>query len=522
MNAQSLKTIIALNLAILLLAAAILIDLIIVATGQKNFIQTRMEKSCLLAAGIQTDLLENGYLKKQQIIPLASFMKTRLDLAGFASAIILKPDGSILYSDASEKPFQRQLSALAAQTLQTGGVMMDFNDKTWGVFLLRHRYLLLSRPLLWGGDTSAAAVGMAVDLAPFYARQRDNQPLILIYGLFNVLLLTFLGTYVVSRAAVKPINRLVKIAEGYREDSALSPFYDKGKNEFRQLSRSLNRMVNRIAEDKHQLQTSLANLENANMEIKKRQHELIRAEKLASVGRLSAGIAHEIGNPIGIVLGYLEMLAQPGLTDTETADYLKRCESEIHRINTIIRELLDFSRPSPQTEEIVAVHDIIKESLSLLEVQPLMKSVTTRLTLQADNDQIYAASDKIRQVFINLLINAADAVSLNNDGQEPIVDIITETRLSEPEARFSNGADWLDIAIKDNGPGIADKDMDSIFDPFYTTKEPGKGTGLGLSVCFMIIEGLEGRIKAESTPGTGTTVTVSLPLANPDCVDNTL
>ncbi|MDY6825373.1 MAG: HAMP domain-containing sensor histidine kinase [Thermodesulfobacteriota bacterium] len=521
MNAQSLKTIIAVNLAVLLLVSVLLIDLLVVANGQKTFIRDKTQAGIMLASEIRPYLFQGRHPQKSRV-------KNSLDtgdrqniqrsasLAGISATVIIAANGNILYSDIpNDAPVRDDLIKLAARTYKTGNSCRIFSGKTWGVFLVRNQYLLMSRPILSDNDAVAAGVGMVIDLEAFYARQRGSQAMIFVYGFLNILTLTVLGTYLISRAAVRPIHRLAKIAEGYKEDNEFRPFLDREKNEFRQLSSSLNRMVKRISEDKQQLQASLNNLENANWQIKQRQNELIRAEKLASVGRLSAGIAHEIGNPVGIVLGYLDMLGREGLNEAEKNDYIKRCESEINRINAIIRELLDFSRPSPQAEDATSIHQIITETINMLDVQPLMKSVTTRLCLEAAHHHVYAVPGKLRQVFINLLINAADAVSMNNGAaEEPFVEIATINRSAADTDTHSAGSDFIDVTITDNGPGIADKDMENIFDPFYTTKEPGKGTGLGLSVCFMIVENMGGQINADSPPAGGTTITVRLPVAD--------
>ena len=259
-------------------------------------------------------------------------------------------------------------------------------------------------------------------------------------------------------------------------------------------------------------------LEKANFDLKRAQEDTIRAEKLASVGRLSAGIAHEIGNPIGIVSGYLELLKQRDISDEDRDEYIIRTETEINRINAIIRQLLDFSRPSNGVLQVVNVHEIIDEVAEISNTQPLMSNISLKLNLEAEKDTVRAHSDQLRQVFLNLMINAADAVSSLEDKTYGAINVVSEVTAGTDVDSMNNRPDkpMLKIMYMDNGPGIPEEHIGNIFDPFYTTKEPGKGTGLGLSVCFMIIEGIGGKIEATSEEGKGTTITIYLPL----CLEN--
>jgi signal transduction histidine kinase len=258
----------------------------------------------------------------------------------------------------------------------------------------------------------------------------------------------------------------------------------------------------------------VSSLERANTELKKAQAEIVRAEKLASVGRLSAGIAHEIGNPIGIVAGYLELMKKNDITDDERIEYLDRAENEIERISTIIRQLLDISRPSPDGSRMVSVHALIREMTSVLKMQPFTSHVRLSIDLSAPNDNVTADPNQLRQVFLNLIINAADAIS--SKGPDASGDLIISTENATAAGRdCSDSTDWLHIHFRDNGIGIPEETQANIFDPFFTTKDPGKGTGLGLSVSFMIIGSAGGRMNVASEVEKGTMMTISLPLVMP-------
>ncbi|MBF0101933.1 MAG: two-component sensor histidine kinase, partial [Desulfobacterales bacterium] len=252
-------------------------------------------------------------------------------------------------------------------------------------------------------------------------------------------------------------------------------------------------------------------LEQANLEIKKAQENIIRAEKLATVGRLASGIAHEIGNPLGIIMGYLELLKQEDILREDKQDYIKRAENELTRIDIIIRQLLDIARPQLVHKEPISVHGVIEDMVHILKVQPIMSTIHIHLNLQAMNDVIVADANQLRQVFLNLAINAADAILLSQEKGKGELNISTEL-LPPNDANAIDQQSTLYILYEDNGHGISNENLPNIFDPFFTTKPPGKGTGIGLSVCFMIIESISGHIHAQSTVGKGTQMNIFLPI----------
>jgi two-component system NtrC family sensor kinase len=318
-----------------------------------------------------------------------------------------------------------------------------------------------------------------------------------------------------------PLQRLAGRAEDYREeDTGMIFAVRKGDNELHQLSKSLNLMLERIAADKQKLRATVTSLEKANADLQKAQQEIIRAEKLASVGRLSAGIAHEIGNPIGIVMGYLDLLKQEDgdIDETEKLDYIRRTGEEICRINTIIRQLLDLSRPSTEGATAIHVHDVITDVSDVVRFEPKVANIDIRLNLEARNDCVTADPNQLRQVFLNLILNAVDAIaskSSNGEGRLRIRSTVANRKSGSNDSINAADQQVLEIAVIDNGVGITPENIADIFDPFFTTKEPGKGTGLGLSVSFMILEGLGGKISAASKVGEGTTMRVTLPLSEP-------
>jgi len=508
MFARALKTNIVISITVLLFLGMLLIDIVAVKTLQRDLIKAKISQSYLLATIIKNTILTGTPSKYQALnLDLKSLFADILSAREVSSIFLRGAQGQTMYAAGKSFLDTPGLETLMLKSMSSGEREMLFSGSAWGVFWRQSRYLLISVPFLFEGKKMA--VGMVVDLAGIYRKQRASQKFIMLYLVANTLIFALIGFYRLSRLYLQPINRLVSMAEDYQEEDGTFFPVRKEDNELNTLSKSLNRMLTRISEDKKKLKCSVASLEKSNLKLKKAQAEIIRAEKLASIGRLSSGIAHEIGNPIGIVMGYLELLKQKDIDENDRAEYINRTENEIKRINTVIQQLLDLSRPSSKGTQLTSVHDIILEIYDVLKLQPLMAGIQLDLSLGADSDAVMADPDQLRQVFLNLAINAADAIGSVKDLQGGRLSITTQV---DAEGGNKAAGDTLAIMFKDNGPGISELFMDNIFDPFFTTKEPGKGTGLGLSVSFMIIESFGGTIKAGNLTDGGACMSIYLPL----------
>lgn len=512
MLARGLKTKVAVNITIFLLIGMVSIYLVTMLTAQRHLVRAEVYK------GKAVSRLLGDYLRIHRIwedVLQYTDAKARLgammEETGTACFYILTKEQLQISFGVGPCVNADEIMALTQKAVSSGLERIHFIGSTFGLFWLQPEYLIIATPLLGNGEP---VVGYSVvfSLKSIYHFMRSSQPLIFLFIFVNTGILTFLGIYRVFKIYLQPLSRLAKRAEDYKEDEPEFFTLRKEDNELRRLSSALNRLLGRLSADKERLRATVASLEAANTELKKAQTEILRAEKLASVGRLSAGIAHEIGNPIGIVTGYLELLKQPDISEGERLDYLNRAEKEIERISTIIRQLLEISRPSKAGRQRVSVHAIIGEIVQVLNVQPFMSHVRLGIDLRARCDEVSADPSQLRQVFLNLIINAADAISSKGHGARGDLIIATDPATAQGSTPESN-ASCLRIHFKDNGAGIPAEHVTSVFDPFFTTKEPGKGTGLGLSVSFMIIESFGGRLQVKSEVGRGTCLTVSLPMA---------
>ena len=506
----SLKTGILAQLTFLIVVAMLLINVVVVRFAERDLIRARMTGGRMVVFAIEQNLWPLLSQKKMRLKEIDSDPQFRrgvtrlLGEAGFSAALIVDAEGALVFSTGPSQGRNPPSVASAREAMSTGLWSTLFSGSTWGVLWLSKKELRISAPLFSEGRP-LGGITVEGSLVPLYETLRKSQKVILLYILLDTMILVMVGIVLLSRIVVKPIHKLLRMTAEYKEGDIVPSLAEASRNEIGELSRSLNIMLRRLDDNKRELKAHIESLEKANKELQQAQDEIIRSEKLASVGRLAAGIAHEIGNPIGIILGYLDLLRSNGITEEERRDFLTRTESEITRINQIIRELLDFSRPSKGEQVETHVHELIMDTVKMLDPQSMMEHIQVALDLGAEDDRVSADPNALQQVFVNIIMNAADALA----AKDPLK---TGRSGKELRIRSTNIDGSLLLSFSDTGPGIATDEVPHIFDPFYTTKEPGKGTGLGLSVCYRIVEGLGGKIRAESDAGKGMTIHITVPL----------
>jgi len=506
----SLKTGILAQLTFLIVVAMLLINVVVVRFAERDLIRARITGGRMVVYAIEQNLWHLVSQKKMKLKEIDSDPQFRrgvtrlLGEAGFSAALIVDADGALVFSTEPSQGKNPPSVASAREAMSTGLWSNRFGGSTWGVLWLSNKELRVSAPLFSEGRP-LGGITVEGSLVPIYETLRKSQKVILLYILLDTMILVMVGIVLLSRIVVKPIHRLLRMTAEYKEGDIVPSLAEASRNEIGELSRSLNIMLRRLDENKRELKAHIQSLEKANKELQQAQGEIIRSEKLASVGRLAAGIAHEIGNPIGIILGYLDLLRTNEITEEERRDFLTRTESEITRINQIIRDLLDFSRPSRGEQVETHVHELVVNTVKMLNPQPVMENIHVAFDLGAADDRVFADPNALQQVFVNVILNAADALAQKDPLESGGAGKELRIRSANVDRSFL-------LSFSDTGPGIAIEEVPHIFDPFYTTKEPGKGTGLGLSVCYRIVEGLGGKIRAESDAGRGMTIHITVPL----------
>jgi signal transduction histidine kinase len=234
-------------------------------------------------------------------------------------------------------------------------------------------------------------------------------------------------------------------------------------------------------------------------ETKRIQEHLLLSDRLASVGQLASGIAHELNNPLTSVIGFSEILMKSPLPE-ETREDLKIVHDEARRASQIVKGLLAFARKDAAKKELLDLHSVLESVLRLRSYEQKVNNITLKTELAENLPPVMGNAAQIQQVFINLIINAEqEMIRAHGKGTLTITSGVIQ--------------DGVKISFSDDGQGISPENMKKIFTPFFTTKEVGKGTGLGLSICHGIITEHGGKIYAESEPGRGATFIIELPIA---------
>ena len=343
-------------------------------------------------------------------------------------------------------------------------------------------------------------VDVSLSLEALDAQLGDLQRTTLTVGFFVSLVLVGIVGFYTRRYVTKPVARLMEgtqqVAQGnLREDVPVDTSTELGALEY-----AFNDMAHAVSKARAErlavLQSLEQKVEERTAELRAAQVRMVQSEKLSSLGRLAASIAHEINNPLAGILTYAKLIirtfeGEGG--DPGTVKQLRLIQRETERCTAIVRNLLDFARERPLTLKDMGVRGAIEEALALVSHQARLQNVDIEKDLQ-DDGQVHADFGQLRQAFINVIINACDAMSGGGT-------LAVRTR---------RGAGTVDIEFADSGCGIAPDHLTKILDPFFTTKD--KGTGLGLSVVYGIVERHNGRLEIDSQAGRGTTVRIRLPL----------
>ena len=308
----------------------------------------------------------------------------------------------------------------------------------------------------------------------------------------------FFGTYIVGRPLQQLIEHTRRIGRG-----DFSPMrHDVGTAELAKLSKSLNEtsMLLREANEEVRIQNErrVAAIE-----------QLRHSERLATVGRLASGIAHELGTPLNVIAGRAKMIAGGELTPDESVNSSRIIAEQSDRMTTIIRQLLDFARRRKTERAPVDLCGLIKGTVELLRPMARKTRVTLKSDCAPDVPHVSVDQAQLQQALINVIVNGMQAMPGGGD-----MSVCLSRRETIPaDGNIDNGTTkWAAISVIDQGVGIPREHLQTVFDPFFTTKEVGTGTGLGLSITHGIVTEHQGRIEVESAVGEGTTVTILLPL----------
>ncbi len=307
--------------------------------------------------------------------------------------------------------------------------------------------------------------------------------------------LFILGYLMFHRMIIGPIKETAKLAAktaGLTNDQE-QPSQESKVEDIQTITRSLLAMIQRIQANKEDMERLLGELKEANKNLAAAQEGLIRSEKLASAGRLAAGVAHEVGNPLQIVIGYIELLNDESDPD-QRKDILARVDGELSRIDAILSRLLDFAKPIADDVVKTDLNELVMDSGMIIDGRRGFRQVEIKYDIQENLPPILTEPEKVRQILVNLILNSVDAM------EDAGGVIILSTRYL---------GDRIELGVQDSGPGITADIKQKIFDPFFTTKDPGRGTGLGLAVCQSLAESIDATLEIESDGINGTAAILS-------------
>lgn len=329
------------------------------------------------------------------------------------------------------------------------------------------------------------------------ARARARRYLIAIGA--GILLLALAGIgFTVHRVVGRPLRRTVDVMERLRSGDRRARLATDRRDEIGFLSDAFNAMAERIEEVEEELRSVIA---RQGEEIRRGQEQLIQQEKMAALGLLAAGVAHEIGNPLTAISSIAQLLHHRTQDETvrkQTALIL----AQIDRISRIVREMADFARPRPSETSPTDLNELLRGALQLARYDRRAREIKVETELADDIPSLLLIPDQVFQVFFNLILNAIDAMPGGG----------TLTLRSGLAGARDEAGSAVAVEVEDTGSGISAEHLGRIFEPFFTTKAPGAGTGLGLSVSYSIMQAIGGRIEVTSTEGRGSIFRAVFPI----------
>jgi two-component system, NtrC family, sensor kinase len=366
-------------------------------------------------------------------------------------------------------------------------------EATWDVTTAHGRALAVAVP------SEAGTIVAVVRTDDAAARTTPLLRLVALYTALVALAFLTAAYFALTRLIVRPLDALAHAAEGVAGGARRLAVPKTQVRELEHLGGSLRTMTENLLAREDALKSKIDEVERATKKLAEAQEHLVRSERLASVGRLAAGLAHEIGNPIAALMGLEDLLLQGGLTEDEQRDFLQRMKRETERIHRILRDLLAFARPSAPAEvgQPGDVEAAVHDTVALVMSHPALRDVDLAIDVHPGLEPVALGREPLVQVVLNLVLNAADAVGPGG-------------HVKVTAAASANG---VTLAVEDDGPGVAESVRHRLFEPFVTTKEIGKGTGLGLAVCRGLVEAVGGTIALDTSVPQGARFVLALPRA---------
>jgi two-component system NtrC family sensor kinase len=361
-------------------------------------------------------------------------------------------------------------------------------------------------------QTVLGVLEITYSLAGIDEKIRKNTFTIAGFSFGFVIVASFFVTFFVHRMVYIPLRDLEKGSKRLSSGNLDQLIPVRSRDEFGHLASSFNAMTLALRSTELELQewnrTLEEKVDEKTRELQIAEAMTVQAEKMASVGLLAAGVAHELNNPLTGVLTFTNLLRKKMTDGTQDAEDLDLVIRETRRCSSIIRRLLDFAREKRPEKKFVDINDIVPETEKIVRHPVTTREIEIQLELDKGLPQLWVDPDQIKQVFMNILVNARDSIGRNG------TITIRSRRLPKPRppVHGEEPVSMVEVSFSDTGGGIESRHQQKIFDPFFTTKGVGKGTGLGLSVTYGIVRAHGGTIEVESAAGEGAVFKILLPL----------
>lgn len=343
------------------------------------------------------------------------------------------------------------------------------------------------------------AVGVVLRVDDQASRVSPLLRLVALYTAVVALAALVLSYFALTRIIVRPLDALSAAAQRVASGARSLRVPAAGARELDELGESLRRMTQRLIAEEDALRQKITEVERATEDLKQTQDRLVRSERLASVGRLAAGLAHEVGNPIAALIGLEDLLLSGDLDDAEARDFLQRMRKETERIHRIIEDLLQFARPAAgrpkEDSEPGDIAEIVRDIEALVAPQKSFRDVVLDVDISGSLPRVALGGEQLMQVLLNLVLNAADACGAGG----------------RVRVRAHPSGANVELSVEDDGPGVSEEVAARLFEPFVTTKASTRGTGLGLAVCRGLVESVNGRIWLDREHKPGARFVVELP-----------
>ncbi len=477
----------ALTLALLTVSTIVLNAGVFWLLLKKSEEQQRTDFAGSLAAVVASQVAvalareEDGEAAARRVV--GAYNRAALDLE---SLVVVGPDLRVIAGADPELPATPDVGLREA--LYGGDAHVEIDGALWG-----RRWVVVTSPVgLRGRPRGALRVRV-----PLRSPLLPGGPagFVLAYTGFSGLLIGVFGFQLLRRRLLRPVAEVKAATEHIAAGGFGATVEIDAAPELEDLARALSSMSAALADYRLRTALQVEHLEAANRELQEAQAALVRSERLAGVGRLAAGLAHEVGNPLAAVLGMVELLQQ-GLGDSALEqDLLRRARRELERIHIILRALLDHARAGPGRPAAVDLGAAAREAAGTVGHRPERRGAAIEVRGDGAPCLVWMEPDKLHQVLVNLLVNAVDAAGAGGVWLEV--------------EQAPDGAGVLTCC--DEGPGFSADALERALEPFFTTKEPGRGTGLGLATCAQLVQAAGGSIELANAPEGGARVRIRVP-----------